>query len=67
VSTTESELLLETELGRVVDWRMGELVRAGYSERDARKLAERIDVDLHRAIDLLRSGCPAETAVRILL
>ena len=67
MSTTESELLLETELGRVVDWRMGELVRAGYSERDARKLAERIDVDLHRAIDLLRSGCPAETAVRILL
>jgi hypothetical protein len=67
VSTTESELIVETELGRVVEWRMGELRRAGYGERDARRLAERVDVDLHRAIDLIRSGCPVETAVRILL
>lgn len=67
MSTTESELLVETELGRVVEWRMRELRRAGYEERDARRLAERVDVDLHRAIDLIRSGCPVETAVRILL
>jgi hypothetical protein len=67
VSTTESELLVETELGRVVEWRTRELRRAGYDERDARRLAERVDVDLHRAIDLIRSGCPVETAVRILL
>lgn len=67
MSTTESELIVETELGRVVEWRMGELRRAGYEEPDARRLAERVDVDLHRAIDLIRSGCPAETAVRILL
>lgn len=67
MSTTESELIVETELGRVVEWRMGELRRAGYEEQDARRLAERVDVDLHRAIDLIRSGCPAETAVRILL
>ncbi len=67
MSATESELVMETELGRVVEWRMRELQRAGYEERDARRLAERIEVDLHRATDLLRSGCPAETAVRILL
>ncbi len=67
MSATESELLVETELGRVVEWRLQELKRAGYAERDARRLAERVDVDLHRAIDLLRSGCPAETALRILL
>jgi hypothetical protein len=67
MSATESELLMESELGRVVEWRFRELKRAGYSERDARRLAERIDVDLHRAIDLLRSGCPPDTAVRILL
>lgn len=67
MSTTESEVLLETELGRVVEWRMGELKRAGYDERGARRLAERVDIDLHGAIDLLRSGCPAETALRILL
>jgi hypothetical protein len=67
MSTTESELLLETELGRVVEWRARELRRAGYDERAARRIAEQVDVDLHRAIDLLRSGCPAETALRILL
>jgi hypothetical protein len=67
VSTTESELLQDTELSRVVDWRMGKLLSAGYEQRDARRIAERIEVDLHRAIELLRSGCPAETAVRILL
>jgi len=30
-------------------------------------LAERSDVDLHHAVDLLRNGCPPSTAVRILL
>lgn len=67
MNATESELLVETELGRVVEWRLSELRRAGYDEHSARQLAERVDIDLHRAIDMLRSGCPAETAVRILL
>jgi len=67
VSTTESEVLIETELGRVVGWRKRELQRAGYDEGAALRIAERLDVDLHRAIDLLKTGCPAETAVRILL
>jgi hypothetical protein len=67
MSTTESELLYETELARVVDWRRAELRRAGYEETAARKLAERLDIDLHRATELLRSGCPAELALRILL
>jgi hypothetical protein len=67
MSAIESELLIESELGRVVEWRLRELKRAGYSDADARELAERIDVDLHRAIDLVRGGCPADTAARILL
>jgi len=67
MSTTESEIVYETEISRVVDWRHGELVRAGYPDPGARALAERLDVDLHRAIDLLKTGCPAETALRILL
>jgi hypothetical protein len=67
VSATESELLYETEIGRVVEWRKAELMRAGYGEPAARRLAERLEVDLHRAIDLLRQGCPSETAERILL
>jgi hypothetical protein len=67
VSATESEVVYETEIGRVVEWRKAELMRAGYEEAAARRLAERLEVDLHRAIDLLRQGCPSDTAERILL
>jgi hypothetical protein len=51
----------------VLGWRYEELVRAGYTERDAMVVADRVDVDLHRAIQLVESGCPAKTALRILL
>jgi hypothetical protein len=48
-------------------WRLDQLRRAGYGETAAAQLSERDDVDLHEAIDLVRSGCPPETALRILL
>jgi len=57
----------ETEQQRVERWRAEELERSGYDHESAVQLASRADVDLHRAIELLRSGCPAETALRILL
>lgn len=63
----ELELDLDLESERVVLWRSEELERAGYEALTARDLAERSYVDLHRAIELLRQGCPAETAVRILV
>jgi hypothetical protein len=64
--------MVETEEKRheerlVLGWRYEELVRAGYSEREAMLVADRVDVDLHRAIALVESGCPAKTALRILL
>ena len=59
--------LEETEAGRVVRWRAQELERAGYDAANAAELAERTDVDLHRAIHLLESGCPVELALQILL
>jgi hypothetical protein len=64
--------MVDTEVKRheervVLGWRYEELVRAGYSERDAMIVADRVDVDLHRAIQLVESGCPAKTALRILL
>jgi hypothetical protein len=59
--------VLETELERVERWRAELLVRSGYDPTDAAGLAARLDVDLHRAIDLLQSGCPAELALQILL
>lgn len=67
IMASEIELLEETENERVESWRAEELERAGYDPSDAAKLAVRHDVDLHLAIGLLREGCPAATALRILL
>jgi hypothetical protein len=69
MSTTAAELDLEfdAEAERVLLWREEELERVGYERETARYLAERAYVDLHLAMDLLRRGCPAATAVRILL
>jgi hypothetical protein len=55
----------EAELVR--GWRLEELVRAGYSRVDAQQLSELFYVDLHLATALIRRGCPADTAVRILI
>ena len=57
----------ETELERINRWRAEELERAGYERRAAARLAERHDVDLHRAIELIERGCPPELALAILL
>jgi hypothetical protein len=51
----------------IVRWRFDELVRAGYGWGSALKVAKRLDVDLHLATRLLETGCPTETALRILL
>lgn len=59
--------IIESEEERVVDWREQELLRAGYPAAGARRLARRHDVDLHKAVDLVRAGCAPELAVRILL
>ena len=59
--------IVETELERVGRWRADALERAGYDTADAQALAARLDVDLHRAIQLLEQGCTPELALRILL
>jgi hypothetical protein len=51
----------------VLSWRIEQLEVAGYEHLDACELALRTDVDLHRARDLRRRGCPSGTTVRILL
>ena len=55
------------EIERVEAWRAEELERAGYSREAAAEIAARHDVDLHRAVDLLRQGCPHDVALAILL
>lgn len=51
----------------IVRWRYGCLLAAGYGRRGAAEIAERRDIDLHLAVDLLEHGCPAQTALEILL
>lgn len=52
---------------QVERWRQEELERAGYDRDLARRLAERADVDLHQAAELLEHGCSQELAAQILL
>jgi hypothetical protein len=67
MSLTEIEIVIEAEDERVVNWRIEELLRAGYDEFEALDLALERGVDLHRAVDLVRHGCPPKLAVQILL
>lgn len=56
-----------TESDPVRSWRLEELCRAGYDEEDATEIAFHLDIDLHKAVDLVRRGCPSRIAARIVL
>jgi hypothetical protein len=64
---TTAELRERTEIERIEEWRRERLEAAGYPPDAAVRLAERHDIDLHRALDLVESGCPIDLAVQILL
>ena len=64
---TMVEPAIRDEIELVEAWRAEQLETAGYDAQAANELALRHDVDLHRAIDLIRGGCPAELALQILL
>jgi hypothetical protein len=55
------------ELEQIRFWRLEVLSDAGYAPGLAAELAADDEVDLHRAVALLRAGCPPELAARILL
>jgi hypothetical protein len=67
MAAADLEIHSETELERIERWRTEELERAGYAPEQAAQIAARHDVDLHGAVDLLRSGCTPELALLILL
>jgi hypothetical protein len=50
----------------VLVWRFDCLIRAGYPDELAVRLAENAAVDLHDAVELLYRGCPVGAAERIL-
>ena len=66
-AAVEAVLVDDTEDERVIRWRLEQLAKAGYSWACAMIIAANRDVDLHRAVSLVQDGCPADTAVRILL
>ncbi len=65
VATSTASTLTENE--RVALWRAEKLECVGYSPGAASALAIRRDVDLHRALELVKNGCSHATALRILL
>ena len=68
VMSVELELPdLHNESELVFEWRLTELMRAGFPEQLALELAVTSHVDLHAAIELRSRGCPPETAARILI
>jgi hypothetical protein len=64
--TTEIIETVESEQSKVEGWRLHVLIEAGYPLPLAERLAAS-DADLHVAVELVHSGCGAETAAQILL
>jgi len=50
----------------VFTWRRSQLVRSGFPELLAARVAHDNRYDLHRLIELVESGCRPELALRIL-
>jgi hypothetical protein len=67
MTAAQLEALEKTEAVDVIRWRLSQLTRSGYPLEAAVTVATRLDVDLHRASNLVERGCPPELALRILL
>ena len=52
---------------RVLGWRIEQLIAVGFDSDAALVLALDRTVDLHDATELVRRGCPPQTAFRILI
>jgi hypothetical protein len=65
MTVAERSALNESWIDTVREWRLEELLRAGYEVEDATEVAFHLEVDLHKAVDLVRRGCPSATAVQI--
>ena len=64
--TETIEVEYETERSKVESWRLHVLIQAGYPLPLAEKLAGS-EADLHRAVELVSSGCDHTVAAAILL
>lgn len=50
----------------LLGWRRVQLLRAGFDDEQAFRVAADEAIDLHALIDLVECGCPPELALRIL-
>ena len=66
MSEVTQELQLEGERAKVESWRLHVLIEAGYPLHLAERLAAS-EADLHRAVELVSTGCGHTTAAEILL
>jgi hypothetical protein len=67
MTAAQFEQLEETEAVEVLRWRFDVLIRAGFDIEQAAVLAANVEIDLHAAEGLVRRGCPADLALRILV
>ena len=67
MTVTQFDTLEAAEAEAVLRWRLEVLTRAGFDPGKAMILASHVEVDLHAAADLVRRGCPPETAMQIVL
>ena len=67
MTAAQFEDLCVDEAGEVLAWRFDTLCRCGFDLDAAAVIAANVEVDLHRAVDLVERGCPPDIAARILL
>jgi hypothetical protein len=70
VETLDADVLEENAPDRaaqVLGWRIEQLIAVGFDSDAAFVLALDRCVDLHEATELVRRGCPPQTAFRILV
>jgi hypothetical protein len=67
LTAAEFELLDEREAVGIICSRLHELMEGGFELDEALTLAVAPHVDVREATELIRCGCPPETALRILL
>jgi hypothetical protein len=67
MTAAQFEDLRIDEAAEVLAWRFDALCRSGFDLDAAAVLAANVEVDLHKAVELVGRGCPPELAARILL
>lgn len=67
MTAAQFEDLRIDEAAEVLAWRFDALCRSGFDLDAAAVLAANVEVDLHRAVELVGRGCPPDLAARILL